>query len=71
MQTVLDEFSADLILVQANAPVRSLLGKSGSNTEGWQVIYEDPVFLLYSKEAVKNGVSSRSNSNANGWELVD
>ncbi len=48
-QTVLDEFSADLILVQANSPVRKSLGKSGSKTEAWQIVYEDPVFSLYAK----------------------
>ena len=46
-QSVLNEYSADLILVQANSPVRKSLGKVGTYTEGWHVVYEDPVFSLY------------------------
>ena len=48
-QNVLREYSADLILVQANSPVRKSLGKLGSQTEAWRVVYEDPVFSLYAK----------------------
>lgn len=49
-QDVLREYSADLVLVQANAPVKEFLGKPGSMTEGWRVIYEDPVYSLYAND---------------------
>lgn len=49
-QDVLDEFAADLVLVQTNAAVRKSLGKPGTNTDSWRVIYEDPVFALYTKD---------------------
>ena len=51
-QSVLNEYSADLILVQANSPVRKSLGTVGTHTEGWRVIYEDPVFSLYANEFI-------------------
>jgi len=50
-QKVLDEFPADLVLVQKNAAVHRYLGKRGTNTESWQVIHEDPVFALYANKA--------------------
>ncbi len=59
-QAALDEFSADLVLVQANSPVRKSLGKSGSNTEGWRVVYEDPVFSLYANDNIGLPVSKSS-----------
>jgi len=49
-QSVLSEYSADLVLVQTNAPVKQALGKPGSMTERWRVIYEDPVFSLYAND---------------------
>ena len=49
-QKVLIEFPADLILVQNNSAIRQSLGKQGSQTESWRVIYEDSVFCLYANE---------------------
>lgn len=56
-QAVLQEYSADLVLVQANAPVKKFLGKVGSLTESWRVVYEDPVFSLYANEAQTDSLS--------------
>ena len=58
-QSVLNEYSADLVLVQANAPVKKVLGKPGSMTERWRVIYEDPVFSLYADDDIGLPVSGR------------
>ena len=49
-QNVLNEYSADLILVQANSPVRKSLGKEGTHTDRWRVVYEDSVFSLYAND---------------------
>jgi len=49
-QNVMDEFPADLILVQASSPVRKLLGAHGSRTESWRVIYEDSAFALFAND---------------------
>ena len=57
-ENVLDEYAADVILVQANAPVKKWLGKPGTKTEAWRVIYEDPVFSLYANDALAIPVST-------------
>ena len=46
-QSVLNEYNADMILVQANCPVIKLLGQAGTHTEEWKAVYEDPVFTLF------------------------
>jgi len=56
-ENVLNEYSADVILVQANAPVKKWLGKHGTKTEAWRVIYEDAVFSLYVNDALAIPVS--------------
>ena len=53
-QNVLYEYAADLVLVQANSPVRKSLGKVGTNTERWHVVYEDSVFSLYANDDIGN-----------------
>jgi hypothetical protein len=56
-QEVLEEYSADLVLVQANCPVMEQLGKWGTGTESWQPIYQDPVFAVFAKNEVTRRVS--------------
>ena len=49
-QDVLTEYAADLVLVQNGSPVKEVLGKQGTNTEAWRVIYEDKAFALFAKD---------------------
>ncbi len=49
-ENVLREYNADLVLVQANSPVRKRLGQAGTQTEGWKAVYEDSVFALFANE---------------------
>ena len=49
-ENVLREYNADLVLVQANSPVRKRIGQAGTTTEGWKTVYEDSVFALFANE---------------------
>jgi hypothetical protein len=49
-ENVLREYDADLVLVQANSPVRKRIGQAGTHTEGWKAVYEDSVFALFANE---------------------
>jgi hypothetical protein len=65
-EKVLDEYPADVILVQANAPVKKWLGKPGTKTEAWRVVYEDAVFSLYANNDWGIPVSTSAGINQPG-----
>lgn len=50
-QTVLDEYPADVILVQQIAPIRQQLeSPEAGTTFPWKVVYEDSVFALFARD---------------------
>ncbi|MEQ1828964.1 MAG: hypothetical protein ABL921_23580 [Pirellula sp.] len=47
---ILHEFDADAVLVQSGSPVKKLLHGSSLASTGWNMVYEDKVFSVFTKE---------------------
>jgi len=58
-QNVLQEYDSDAVLVQANSPVKKLLGNPNFNTQEWSIVYEDHVFALFMKDDVGLPIAAR------------
>ncbi len=66
-QRILEELSADAILVQQNAPVRGLLGRPESKTEHFRLVYEDATFALYLQDSLSVRTSGLEGESQSRW----